>query len=86
MKYSVNDEIDPKLKGLIMDAIGTDKKNFKIDGKPVEGQVDQKLKALMSEMNIDTKEIDSAISQIDRKKLVDQMSSMDKTKPEKLKF
>lgn len=86
MKYSVNDEIGPKLKGLVMEIMETDKKHLKIDDKPVDGQVDQKLKALMADLNIDTKEINSAISEIDRKKLVDQMSNMDKTKPEKLKF
>lgn len=85
-KYLVNDEIDPKLKGLVMDVIGTDKTNFKIGDNLADGQIDPKLKALMGEINIDTKEIDSAIRQIDRKKLADQLSSMGKTKPEKLKL
>lgn len=79
--------VDPKLKAMLIDMIEKNEKDHvKIEGKPENNQIDQKLKALMGEMNIDTKEIDALIRQSDRKKIIEQISSVDKTKPEKFKI
>lgn len=85
------DEVDPKLKDIVTDMLEKDnigvsikrEKNAEKDAE--KNALDPKLKALMNDINIDTKQIDTLMKQSDRK-LLNEIPNLERTKPEKFKI
>lgn len=85
-----NDEVDPKLKAIIADMLEKDDMSVKIEIKAEKdaekNALDPKLKALMNDINIDTKQIDTLMKNSDRRNLLNEIQKVEMTKPEKFKI